>query len=52
MKTSFIRQKVKETLRGNWLGILLAIILVLLLLLADVIPCMIIVYPPFPIWPI
>ena len=31
MKTSFILQKVKETLRDNWLEILLAIILVLLL---------------------
>ncbi len=43
MKTSFILQKVKETLRDNWLEILLAIILVLLLLLTDVNPRMIIV---------
>ncbi|MEQ3296486.1 hypothetical protein AAA137_00425 [Phocaeicola vulgatus] len=43
MKTSFILQKVKETLRDNWLEILLAIILVLLLLLTDVSPRMIIV---------
>ena len=43
MKTSFILQKVKETLRVNWLEILLAIILVLLLLLTDVSPRMIIV---------
>ena len=43
MKTSFILQKVKETLRDNWLEILLAIILVLLLLLTDVNPSMIIV---------
>lgn len=43
MKTSFILQKVKETLRDNWLEILLAIILVLLLLLTDVTPRMIIV---------
>ena len=43
MKTSFILQKVKETLRDNWLDILLAIILVLLLLLTDVSPRMIIV---------
>ena len=43
MKTSFILQKVKETLRDNWLEILLAIILVLLLLLSDVSPRMIIV---------
>ena len=42
MKTSFILQKVKETLRDNWLEILLAIILVLLLLLTDVNPRMII----------
>ena len=35
MKTSFILQKVKEILRDNWLEILLAIILVLLLLLTD-----------------
>lgn len=41
MKTSFILQKVKET--HNWLEILLAIILVLLLLLTDVSPRMIIV---------
>ena len=40
MKTSFILQKVKETLRDNWLEILLAIILVLLLLLTDVSPRM------------
>lgn len=43
MKTSFFLQKVKETLRDNWLEILLAIILVLLLLLTDVSPRMIIV---------
>ena len=43
MKTSFILQKVKETLRDNWLEILLAIILLLLLLLTDVSPRMIIV---------
>lgn len=43
MKTSFILQKVKEMLRDNWLEILLAIILVLLLLLTDVNPRMIIV---------
>lgn len=43
MKISFILQKVKETLRDNWLEILLAIILVLLLLLTDVSPRMIIV---------
>lgn len=43
MKTSFILQKVKETLRDNWLEILLTIILVLLLLLTDVSPRMIIV---------
>lgn len=43
MKTSFILQKVKETLRDNWLEILLAIILVLLLLLTDVNPRIIIV---------
>ena len=43
MKTSFILQKVKETLRDNWLEILLAIILVILLLLTDVSPRMIIV---------
>ena len=43
MKTSFILQKVKETLRDNWFEILLAIILVLLLLLTDVSPRMIIV---------
>lgn len=43
MKTSFILQKVKETLRDNLLEILLAIILVLLLLLTDVSPRMIIV---------
>ena len=43
MKTSFILQKVKETLRDNWLEILLAIILVLFLLLTDVSPRMIIV---------
>lgn len=43
MKTSFILQKVKEILRDNWLEILLAIILVLLLLLTDVSPRMIIV---------
>lgn len=43
MKTSFILQKVKEILRDNWLEILLAIILVLLLLLTDVNPRMIIV---------
>ena len=43
MKTSFILQKMKETLRDNWLEILLAIILVLLLLLTDVSPRMIIV---------
>ena len=43
MKTSFILQKVRETLRDNWLEILLAIILVLLLLLTDVSPRMIIV---------
>ena len=43
MKPSFILQKVKETLRDNWLEILLAIILVLLLLLTDVSPRMIIV---------
>ena len=43
MKTSFILQKVKETLRDNWLEILLAIILVLLLLLTDVSPRLIIV---------
>lgn len=43
MKTSFILQKVKETLRDNWLEILLAIILVLILLLTDVSPRMIIV---------
>lgn len=43
MKTSFILQKVKETLRDNWLEILLAIILVLLLHLTDVSPRMIIV---------
>ncbi len=43
MKTSFILQKVKETLHDNWLEILLAIILVLLLLLTDVSPRMIIV---------
>ena len=43
MKTSFILQKVKETLRDIWLEILLAIILVLLLLLTDVSPRMIIV---------
>ena len=43
MKTSFILQRVKETLRDNWLEILLAIILVLLLLLTDVSPRMIIV---------
>lgn len=43
MNTSFILQKVKETLRDNWLEILLAIILVLLLLLTDVSPRMIIV---------
>lgn len=43
MKTSFILQKVKEMLRDNWLEILLAIILVLLLLLTDVSPRMIIV---------
>ena len=43
MKTSFILQKLKETLRDNWLEILLAIILVLLLLLTDVSPRMIIV---------
>ena len=43
MKTSFILQKVKETLRDNWLEILLAIILVLLLLLTEVSPRMIIV---------
>ena len=43
MKTSFILQKVKETLRDNWLEILLAVILVLLLLLTDVSPRMIIV---------
>ena len=43
MKASFILQKVKETLRDNWLEILLAIILVLLLLLTDVSPRMIIV---------
>ena len=43
MKTSFILQKVKETLRDNWLEILLAILLVLLLLLTDVSPRMIIV---------
>ena len=43
MKISFILQKVKETLRDNWLEILLAIILVLLLLLTDVNPRMIIV---------
>lgn len=43
MKTSFILQKVKETLRDNWLEILLAIILVLLLLFTDVSPRMIIV---------
>ena len=43
MKTSFILQKVKETLRDNWLEILLAIILVILLLLTDVNPRMIIV---------
>lgn len=43
MKTFFILQKVKETLRDNWLEILLAIILVLLLLLTDVSPRMIIV---------
>ena len=35
--------EVKETLRDNWLEILLAIILVLLLLLTDVSPRMIIV---------
>ena len=43
MKLSFILQKVKETLRDNWLEILLAIILVLLLLLTDVSPRMIFV---------
>ena len=43
MKISFILQKVKEILRDNWLEILLAIILVLLLLLTDVSPRMIIV---------
>ena len=43
MKTSFILQKVKEILRDNWLEILLAIILVILLLLTDVSPRMIIV---------
>ena len=43
MKTDTILKKVKETLRGNWLEILLAIILVLLLLLTDVNPRMIIV---------
>ncbi|MFW5477306.1 MAG: hypothetical protein ACOCO9_00315 [Segatella copri] len=43
MKTDTILKKVKETLRDNWLEILLAIILVLLLLLTDVSPRMIIV---------
>lgn len=43
MKTSFILQKVKEILCDNWLEILLAIILVLLLLFTDVSPRMIIV---------
>ena len=43
MKTSFILQKVKETLRDNWLEIFLAIILVLLLILTDGRPRMIIV---------
>ena len=43
MKTSSFLQKVKETLRDNWLEILLASILVLLLLLTDVSPRMIIV---------
>ena len=43
MKTDTILKKVKETTRDNWLEILLAIILVLLLLLTDVSPRMIIV---------
>ena len=43
MKTDTILKKVKETLRDNWLEILLAIILVLLFLLTDVSPRMIIV---------
>lgn len=43
MNTDTILKKVKETLRDNWLEILLAIILVLLLLLTDVSPRMIIV---------